>query len=84
VRIAARRALPKTLGTPPLSDQVPTRAPGANTHRTVSTTGCSPTVEIGRKVMGGVRPHSAHVKNRISDFRGEAIDMLWIPGLVMR
>ena len=44
----------------------------------------SPTVEIGRKVMGGVRPHSAHVKNRISDFRREAIDMLWIPGLVMR
>ena len=43
-----------------------------------------PTVEIGRKVMPGVGPHSAHVKNRISDFRREAIDMLWIEGFVVR
>ena len=41
-------------------------------------------VEIGRKVMRGVGPHSTHVKNMISDFRREAIDMLWIPGLIMR
>ena len=41
-------------------------------------------VEVGRKVVRGVGSHSAHVKDGVSYFRRETIDMLRVPWIVTR
>ena len=41
-------------------------------------------VEIGRKVVRGAGSLAAHVNHGISYFRWKAIDMLRIPGVVVR
>ena len=40
--------------------------------------------EVGRKVVSGVWCHPAHVNDRVFYFRWKTVNMLRIPGLVVR
>jgi hypothetical protein len=40
-------------------------------------------IEVGREIMRRVRGQSTHANDGISDFRGQAIDVLGIPGIIV-
>jgi hypothetical protein len=43
----------------------------------------SPVVQVSSKIVGGVGPNSAHMKNGVTYVTREAIDVIRIPGIVM-